>query len=84
MFPHRIIIYMHVKEFGRGSNTSSLCQVALPQSSKVLVASVPEDEKELARELSVRPHETVVLYPSADSITVSWPPLQLASASIAR
>lgn len=83
LFPHRIIIYMHVKEFGRGSNTSSLCQVMLPQSSKVLVASVPEDEEELARELSVRPHQTIVLYPSADSITVSWPP-HLASASIAR
>ena len=77
LFPHRIIIYMHVKEFGRGSNTSSLCQVAFPQASKVLVASVPEDEEELARELSAKPQQTFVLYPSADSITVSRSPLLL-------
>jgi hypothetical protein len=42
LFPHRIIIYMHLKEFARGSNTGSLCQVAFPSSTTVHVASVPE------------------------------------------
>jgi hypothetical protein len=73
LFPHRIVVYMHVKEFGRGSNTSSLCRVAFPSNTSVLVASVPEDEREFARELAVRPDRTIVLYPTADSITVSSP-----------
>ena len=70
LFPHRIILYMHVKEFGRASNTGSLCQVAFPGSTKVYVAAVPEHEEELAVELERRPAHTIVLYPSPGSISV--------------
>ena len=71
LFPHRIIVYMHVKEFARGSNTSSLCQVAFPSNTTVLVASVPDNEVAFAQELARRPERTIVLYPTAESVTAS-------------
>ena len=45
-FPHRTLIYLHVKEYGRQSNTGALAAVAFPPpQSAVFVAGIPEHEE---------------------------------------
>jgi hypothetical protein len=45
-FPHRTLVYLHVKEYGRQSNTGALAAVAFPPpQSAVFVAGIAEQEQ---------------------------------------
>lgn len=70
-FPHRILVYMHVKEMGRGSNTGALAPLALgTDKSEVFIAEVREQEERLDAILEATdPATVVVLFPSDESIT---------------
>lgn len=51
-FPHKIVVYMHVKEYGRLSNTGALVQVAFPPpQTRVFIADLPEHEVLFQQEL---------------------------------
>lgn len=45
-FPHRTLVYLHVKEYGRQSNTGALAAVAFPPpQSAIFVAGIAEHEE---------------------------------------
>lgn len=67
-FPHKLVVIVHPKEYGRSSNTGTLPQVCMhPQNVKVLVRGVPEHDVEIAAICS-EPN-TFVLFPSQEART---------------
>ncbi len=55
-FRHRILVYMHVKEYGRLSNTGALVQVAFPlPQTQVFVADLKEHEERFLEEINKDP-----------------------------
>lgn len=72
---HRIVVLMHCKEFLRTTNSGKLLLLAHPSAS-LLVSGLREHEEQL-EEICSRPG-ACVLYPSAESITISQFRAQLA------
>jgi len=62
--PHRILVYMHVKEFTRGSNTGALAACAFPDQTTIFVAGVPEQEEAFQAALDASAGSCFVLFPS--------------------
>ena len=61
--PHRIIIYLHYKEFGRFSNTGALLLSAFPNQTELIVAGLPEEEERLRGLLLQAPSSAMILWP---------------------
>ena len=69
--PVDILVYMHINEFARKSNTGSLALLAAPAlQGQLLVAGHPEHERALEQALSRR-GKLAVLYPSPDALSLS-------------
>jgi DTW domain-containing protein YfiP len=67
-FPHRLIIYMHFKEYARSSNTGALPQVCMgPSNVKILVKGIPKDDF-LFEQICFEPN-TFIFFPSTHSTT---------------
>jgi DTW domain-containing protein YfiP len=67
-FPHRLIIYMHFKEYARSSNTGALPQVCMgPSNVKILVKGIPKDDF-LFEQICLEPN-TFIFFPSTHSTT---------------
>ena len=61
--PHRILIYLHHKEFGRFSNTGALLLSAFPNQTELIIAGLPEQEERLRGLLLEDPPSTMILWP---------------------
>jgi hypothetical protein len=46
-------VYMHIKEYARGSNTGALPTCAFPDYASVFIAGVPEQEEAFSKALEV-------------------------------
>lgn len=69
-FQHRLVVYMHFKEYSRSSNTGALPQVCLDGSNiSVFVKGIPSHDSQVMQICS-EPN-TFVFFPSSHSITTS-------------
>lgn len=66
----RFVVWMHVFERRRASNTGKLLEHLLPES-EVLVHDVQDDERRLQDLVAHAGGRAFVLYPSAEAVTVS-------------
>eukprot|EP01122_Echinamoeba_exundans_P016281 TRINITY_DN8201_c0_g1_i1.p1 TRINITY_DN8201_c0_g1~~TRINITY_DN8201_c0_g1_i1.p1 ORF type:complete len:340 (+),score=54.23 TRINITY_DN8201_c0_g1_i1:50-1069(+) len=64
---HRYIVYIHHKEWFRGTNTGILMKLGNP-ITEFITSGVEEDEARLAEILKAEPNNTIVMFPSADSV----------------
>jgi DTW domain-containing protein YfiP len=69
VMPLDFIIYMHTKEYRRASNTGRLIPMSHP-SSVVLISGNLQDEARLKEIYEKDADNVVMLFPSADSVTV--------------
>jgi len=68
-FQHRLIIYMHFKEYSRSSNTGALPQACLdPSHISVFVKGIPSHDSQVMQ-LCSEPN-TFLFFPSSNSITI--------------
>jgi DTW domain-containing protein YfiP len=65
----RFEVFMHNKEWGRGSNTGKLLTVGLPQQSNMYIFGDKDSQTKLSQHLSDQP--SLILYPSKSSEPIS-------------
>jgi DTW domain-containing protein YfiP len=65
----RFFLYMHPKEFLRSSNSGKLILRTLPVASReLLIAGIEAHDMRLQDVCAAAPHNTVILFPSDDSV----------------
>jgi hypothetical protein len=68
--PHRLVVYMHSKEYFRSTNTVKVLMRAWPNST-LLVCGVRKHEEQLAQIIASAPSTTFALFPDPHATTVS-------------
>eukprot|EP00741_Cyanophora_paradoxa_P024946 tig00000056_g24079.t1 len=75
LLPHSLHLYMHYREFRRMSNTGKLLVHSFPERVKMYISCIPEEERDLRRDLSDEAGNLLpnacILYPSDDSIPIA-------------